>query len=327
MRAGAQPDPRPVEGGDGAALERSWRCVRRAAAARAESRRLRTGARRHVRIVHRRAETLVERLDLARARRTVPRGSTADDWHQRPAVSFGVWFDHVRYARTGDGDRLAALVRQYETYAVSLAYRMHRDREPLEDLEQVAREALVHALQRFDPERGIPFPAFASPTILGSLRRHFRDHGWSVRVPRNVHEIAGARHQAVERLTGVLGREPSTEEIAGELDIEVEDLVSAEGAVRARATDSLDAPLGEGPQTAGEGLADPRDGHLALEDHMALADAMDVLGEREREILELYYVQDQTQTQIAERYGVSQMQVSRWLASIVARLRSHMVPA
>src|SRR5690606_70032 len=149
---------------------------------------------------------------------TVPRGSTADDWHQRPAVSFGVWFDHVRYARTGDGDRLAALVRQYETYAVSLAYRMHRDREPLEDLEQVAREALVHALQRFDPERGIPFPAFASPTILGSLRRHFRDHGWSVRVPRNVHEIAGARHQAVERLTGVLGREPSTEEIAGELD-------------------------------------------------------------------------------------------------------------
>ncbi|MEO6628895.1 MAG: sigma factor, partial [Aquihabitans sp.] len=181
-----------------------------------------------------------------------------------------MWVAHVRYHRTHDAQHLATLVEAYESYALSLARRMNRYREPLEDLEQIAREALISSLNRFDPDRGIPFPAFATPTILGALRRHFRDRGWSIRVPRRVHEITVARHRSIDRLTTALGRMPTDGEIASDLGISVVDLVRAEGAAIARTPNSLDAPVGPSGVPASDLIAEPDQDLLQSDNRIVL---------------------------------------------------------
>ncbi len=277
--------------------------------------------RRHVR---RTMEQVTDAVDVLQARRTVPRGDDARDWSRRPGVPLSVWLLHVRYARSGSAEDLGALVAEYEQYALSLARRLRRDREPSDDLDQVARESLVVALQRFDCERGLPFPAFATPTILGALRRHYRDHGWSIRVPRKVHELAVPAREAADRLTTELGRPPTPAEIAQELGIETEELLATQQAAAARTPASLDsAPTVDGPSQH-EVIGDDDRNLLVAEDQVVLAQAIEHLGERDRDVIKLYFFDELTQSQIAERYGVSQMQVSRWIASIVKRLRSHM---
>lgn len=264
------------------------------------------------------------RLDFVRAGRTIPRGRMSGDWRQAPAVDFDVWLTHVRYDRSRDPVALARLVAEYEPYACSLAHRMHTKREPIEDLEQVAREALVVALNRFDPERGLPFPAFATPTVLGALRRHFRDRGWMIRVPRKVHEITTARNACTERLTGHFGRPPTTAELADELGIGEDEVLEAEAAAHARTPGSLDAPAIEGGDPLGDLLiSTPTDG-VSPENHLALRSALEHLDGRGRALIDLYYFQDLTQSQIAERFGVSQMQISRWLSQTVGQLRTNM---
>src|SRR6478735_5027158 len=146
---------------------------------------------------------------------------------------------HARYARTHRRSDLTRLVKEYGGYASGLARRMHRGGEPLEDLEQVAAEGLVLALGRFDPDRGVPFPAFAKPTILGSLKRHFRDLGWAVRVPRQVHDLAGPFREARDRMAGQLGRQPTTAELALQLGVPEKALDEVAKATRARTTSSL----------------------------------------------------------------------------------------
>lgn len=233
-----------------------------------------------------------------------------------------LWALHVRYRRSADPSALAQLMAHYDGYACSLARRLHRGHEPLADLQQVAREGLLTALHRFDPARGLPFPALASPTVLGALRRHYRDRGWAVRVPRRVHEIAGASAAAEERLTRRLGRVPRADELAGELGISLDDLLEAQDAVHCRSTASL-----EGLGTAIDGMTRDRGGDITtddLEDRLALADALAQLSERERQVVGLYFFDGLAQSQIAEQFGVSQMQVSRWLSSIVRRLRGHL---
>ncbi|MEO6989217.1 MAG: sigma-70 family RNA polymerase sigma factor [Aquihabitans sp.] len=264
------------------------------------------------------------RLDLVRARRTIPRGRMSGDWRQAPAVDVDVWLTHVRYDRTRDPAALAKLVEEYEPYACSLAHRMHTKREPIEDLEQVAREALVVALTRFDPERGLPFPAFATPTILGALRRHFRDRGWMIKVPRKVHEITVARNACTERLTARLGRPPTIAELAEELGVSEDEVLDAEAAAHARTPGSLDAPPTEGGDPLGDLVVTiPTEG-VSPENHLALRSALEHLDERGRTLIDLYYFQDLTQSQIAERFDVSQMQISRWLSATVSQLRAHM---
>lgn len=265
-----------------------------------------------------------EQSDVSRATRTVPRGDGPNDRSVEPAVDPAVWIAHVRYHRTHDAEHLSTLVHAYESYALSLARRMNRYREPLEDLEQIAREALISSLNRFDPDRGIPFPAFATPTILGSLRRHFRDRGWSVRVPRRVHEITVARHRSTDRLTAALGRMPTDKEIAGDLGIEVADLVRAQRASIARTPNSLDAPVGPSGVPAVDLIADPDQDLTSCDNRIVLSDALATLSDRDRDIIGLYYAQELTQSQIAKRYGVSQMQVSRWLAKTISQLRGEM---
>lgn len=298
--------------------------VARAAATTEASRHLREASQRCRWQLRRRLDEVVDELDRARARRTVPRGQDASDESSTPGVALDVWLAHVRYQRSHRPDHLQVLVEEYEQYALSLARRLRRDRDGGDDLDQVALEALVVALQRFDCERGIPFPAFATPTILGALRRHYRDHGWGIRVPRRVHELAGPRREATERLTARLGREPTDDEVAAELGVGVDELRSAGEAAAARNPASLDVATVDEGVTAHEvvGEADPE--LVGADDRVALARAVEHLGERDREIIRLYFFEELTQSQIAERYGVSQMQVSRWVTSILARLRARM---
>ena len=239
------------------------------------------------------------------------------------AVDRRVWALHVRYARRRDSATLVLLSEEYDRYALSIAHRLHRHGEPLEDLEQIAREALVLSLQRFDPSRGIPFPGFATPTIMGAIRRHYRDHGWSVRVPRWVHDTTVAVRRAVDQLTNSLGRSPTVDEVSECLGISVERILQAEEAAEARNPGSLDVDSPEG-ESSHEVVGRTDSQLVEAENHVALRQAMAHLGPRERELIGLYYFEEQSQTQIAARFGVSQMQVSRWLTSAVGRIRGQM---
>jgi RNA polymerase sigma-B factor len=263
-----------------------------------------------------------DRLGLER---TIPRGRDRDDEDRTPGVDQQVWLDHVCFARTGDPAVLERLVLEYEPYARSLARRMWRDGEPNEDLIQVALESLVGALRRFDPERGIPFPAFATPTILGALRRHYRDHGWLLRVPRRVHEFAVAEREATERLVRQFGRQPTAPELARAMGMDLDEVLEAHDALHARDMRSFDSTGTDG-WLLGDNLGAEDERFTAAEDRAALAEAIRVLDGPARELLRLYFFEERSQSEIADLMGVSQMQVSRLLAAILRRLRNRVGP-
>jgi RNA polymerase sigma-B factor len=261
------------------------------------------------------------RQDVDQAWDTIPHAVADPD---QLAVDFGVWTLHVRYARTRSPEDLAALVQEYTGYALSIARRLDRGREQMDDLRQVALEALIKALKGFDPERGLPFAAYATPTIMGAIRRYYRDSGWALRVPRRVHETAASVRAASDRLRIELGRSPTTDEVARAVGLTVEELLEVQEALVARESVPIDASSDDTSQwTVAElGVADSRF-ELAL-NRVALKAAMAELTDRERDLVDLYYFQEKTQAAIAEHYGVSQMQVSRWLGFVLRRLRSHM---
>jgi RNA polymerase sigma-B factor len=265
-------------------------------------------------------------FDRRTAEATIPRGVDRDDHvDTRPAVDPDVWLLHVRLQDHDDDEALEALVDEYRPYALSIARRLSREGESLEDLQQVALEALVATLRRFDCRRGIPFPAFATPTIVGALKRHYRDYGWALRVPRAVHDITAPARAAAEALTMENGRVPTVAEVAHRMGVAEEDLLLAQEAVRARSTVSLDAPARD-DGTRGVELP-AADEQLELADgRAALSAAIEHLDPRSRTVLGLYFFEEQSQSQIAERYGVSQMQVSRWISAALSRLRSRMRP-
>ncbi len=267
-------------------------------------------------------DDLAARLDVCRAWRTVPMGADASDPRRTPGVDIDLWVLHVRYHRTRARADLAALVAEYTPYALAIASRLVRQGEAREDVDQVALESLVASLQRFDPGRRAPFAAFATPTISGAIKRHYRDRGWALRTPRIVHDLAGPVRAAQDRLATPLGRRATAAEVAAELGVDEETVRSVQEGMAARSLASLDRPVLEGGTSLGETLGQV-DHQLDLTDvRLDLAEALEVLGDRDRELLDLYYVQELSQREIAERYGVSQMQVSRWLSSIVGRLRA-----
>jgi RNA polymerase sigma-B factor len=234
---------------------------------------------------------------------------------------------HVRYARDRDRDVLDELVEHYRPYAEAYARRHYRNVEPLDDLTQVANEALIHALHRFEPDRGTPFLGFAQPTIVGSLRRHVRDAGWAIRVPRWVHELARPTRDAVELLTHDLGRAPTPAEVADLLGVDEQEVLDASAAEAARATRSLDTrDTASGLQTEEiVGRIDP--GLTGIENRTALAQSLKELSEDDRELVRMYFIDGMSQVQIAEVLGCSQMQVSRLLRTVVRRLRHLMLRA
>jgi RNA polymerase sigma-B factor len=232
-----------------------------------------------------------------------------------------------RYRRHRDAAAREALVRSYLPLARSLARRYARSSEPFEDLCQVASLALVKAIERFDPHRGVEFRAFAIPTILGELKRHFRDSAWAVHVPRGIQERALLVQEATERLTNRGGRQPSVPELALYLELSIEDVLDGLRAAEAYDALSLDeSPSGPAVEdedsSLGETLGAEDARYELIEADIALTGALRSLGEHERRILRMRFIEERTQSEIAERIGISQMQVSRVSRRAVTKLRA-----
>ena len=229
----------------------------------------------------------------------------------------------ARFAESRDPAIREELVRRYLPFAKSLTQRYRGVNESFDDLLQVASLALVNAVDRFDPARGIPFTAFASPTILGELKRHFRDRVWTMRVPRGLHDRMGEVEKAIGELTEEMQRSPAVGEIAERLEIEQTDVLEAMEASHNRRPLSLDRPAGEGEDEApaSESIGEEDPGFELVEGKAALEEAIPQLDERERLVLRLRFAEDMTQSQIAERIGHSQMHVSRILRRALQRMR------
>jgi len=231
-----------------------------------------------------------------------------------------------RYHRSGDPLAREELIRRCLPLARSLASRYGRPGESLDDLVQVATIGLIKAVDRFDPTRGIAFSSFAVPSILGELKRHFRDHGWAARVPRPVQERVLKVNSCSERLASRLGRAPKPREVAAETGMTVEEVLEALEAGSAFDSMSLDAPLSRGDEEPGATYADSVgaiDGRLELVEYRSVVAAtIRALPEREREVLILRFAEDMTQSEIAARVGISQMHVSRLIRRSLERLQA-----
>ena len=217
--------------------------------------------------------------------------------------------------------------RRYLPLARSLAARYRRSGEPLDDLEQVASIGLLNAIDRFDPDRGAAFSSFAVPTILGELRRHFRDRTWALRVPRRLQELGVQIEHARDELTSSLGRQPTVHELADRLETDAERILQAIELNVARSTVPLAGPPGVGDTDASSAPGAVDDGYARAEDRAVLAPLLATLSAQDAEIVLLRFREDLTQDAIARRVGVSQMQVSRVLHRSVARLRDAAVVA
>ena len=217
------------------------------------------------------------------------------------------------------------LVVRYLPLARHVAARYRGGSEPIEDLEQVASLALVKAIDRFDASRGTSFSSYAVPTISGELRRHFRDHTWALRVPRDLQELAVKVGKAEGRLQLELGRAPTATELADHLDVTVEELLEARDAAGANHMSSLDAPVSSDDDD-GASLADmlgsDDEGLEHVERALTVDSALEGLDERAREILRLRFQEELTQAAIGERVGLSQMHVSRLIRQALEQLRA-----
>ena len=234
-----------------------------------------------------------------------------------------------RYHREDDKAARDALVERFLPLARQLARRYERQDEPLDDLLQVASMGLVKAIDRFDPSRGTAFSSFAVPTILGELKRYFRDVGWAVHVPRGVQERALEVNRAVSELSRTLSRSPTPAEIAEFTELALEEVLEAMEAATAYDSVSLEAPRsngdGNGDGDAGEvvdrlGGEDP--GYELAEYSATIAPQLRALPERDRRVLHMRFVEDLTQSEIAERIGVSQMHVSRLIRKALEQVRT-----
>jgi RNA polymerase sigma-B factor len=214
------------------------------------------------------------------------------------------------------------LVEQHMPLVVYLARRFSGRNEPMNDLIQVGSIGLIKAIDRFDPGRGLEFSTYATPTILGELKRHFRDTGWLIHVPRRAQELQTTLNTARAELSQELGRAPTIPELAERIDIGEDAVVEALDAARAYSGVPLDilAPPGETvPEHPMLGVVD--EGFEQVEQRAILRDVIAQLPEAEREILLLRFVANKTQTEIASMVGVSQMQVSRLVARGLKKLR------
>jgi RNA polymerase sigma-B factor len=207
-----------------------------------------------------------------------------------------------------------------------LAQRFHGRGEPLDDLVQIAMVGLIKAIDRFDPEFGSDFAAYAVPTVVGEIKRHFRDRTWDIRVPRRLQELKLDINEATSTLSQQLGRSPTVADIAGYLQRSPDEVLEGLDGARAYSAVSLQTLVGNGEDGTELGdLFGEEDHELALAEFRAcLGPALDALGPREQKIVVLRFFGNLTQTQIAERVGVSQMHVSRLLARSLTTLRDHL---
>ena len=215
------------------------------------------------------------------------------------------------------------LVRRFLPFARRLALRYIHSSEPLDDLVQVASVGLLNAIERFEPGRGKKFTSFAAPTIMGELKRHFRDKGWTIHVPRDLQERALAVSRHTERLSARLGRSPTLDELGTALDCTIQQVMEAIDAAHNYHPASLDAPVtheGEDSSVLAETLGKDDEGFELAEHRQALAAGWSTLSEVERKALSLRLVHELTQREISQRIGCSQMHVSRLLRRSMVRL-------
>jgi RNA polymerase sigma-B factor len=227
-----------------------------------------------------------------------------------------------------DPSRAAMRDRAIEAWlplARHLAHRYSGRGEPTDDLIQTATVGLIKAVDKFDPHRGVDFAGYAIPTIIGEIKRHFRDRTWSVRVPRRLQELRLAITEANSTLTHTLGRSPTITDIATHLTLTEEDILEGLEGARAYNTTSLSTPIStDGTTELGDTLGTEDHEYELAETRVALGPALATLDDREQKILTLRFYGNLTQSQIADHIGISQMHVSRLLTKALTKLRTQL---
>ncbi len=230
-----------------------------------------------------------------------------------------------RYHEQGDIAAREQLIEQYMSLVRSLARRYSYRGEQLEDLVQIGCIGLIKAIDRFDLNRGVELTTYATPNIIGEIKRHFRDRGWSVRVPRGLQELNVQLSRLIEQLTVQLGRSPTIAELAKAANVEEEAVLEALESGRAYSSLSLSAGSGGGDDDGEldplESLGTEEHAYEVSEDRAVLAPGFKVLDERERRILHLRFFKGLTQSQIAQQVGISQMHVSRLIRRSLEKIR------
>jgi RNA polymerase sigma-B factor len=230
-----------------------------------------------------------------------------------------------RYHEDGDVSARELLVQRHLPLVRSLARRFAGRGESLEDLEQVGAIGLIKAIDRFEMSREVALTSYATPNVVGEIKRHFRDRGSAIRIPRNLKELSAKLGKAMERLTALHGRSPTIAELAAELDTSPEQVLEALEAGSARSTVSLSAGGDGDDLDPMEIVGEEDEAYDRVEDRASLEPAIGTLPEREREILRMRFEEGLTQSQIADKVGVSQMHVSRLIRKSIDQLRDELL--
>lgn len=234
-----------------------------------------------------------------------------------------------RFKEEGDMDAREKLVMSHLNLVCFIANKFKNRGEPIDDLIQVGYLGLLKAIDRFDPSRGLEFTTFATPTIMGEIKRHFRDKGWSVRVPRRLQELSAKVNQATDTLTSQLQRSPTIAEIADYLDATVDEVLEAMESSSAYSSVSLEAPSGadddDTPSVIDRYATEDSD--LAFtDDRIIIEEALASFSPRERDVIEMRFLKGMTQIEIAEKLGISQVQVSRLLRRTLKKIQDKIDP-
>lgn len=234
-----------------------------------------------------------------------------------------------RYKEEGDVEAREKLVMSHMNLVRFLANKFKNRGEPLDDLIQVGYLGLLKAIDRFDPSRGLEFTTYATPTIMGEIKRHFRDKGWSVRVPRRLQELSAKVNQATDVLTTELQRSPKIEEIAEYLDASVDEVLEAMESSSAYSSVPLEGTCNNDNDDAPSVLDRYATEDSALnftDDRLIIEEALKGFSPREREVIDLRFLQGMTQIEIAEQLGISQVQVSRLLRRTLKKIQDKIDP-
>ena len=272
-----------------------------------------------------------ESTELTSEQRAEARRAAAASIHELPGTPKGkLAWDKQRtrelfalYKEQGDEDARNELVMSHLNLVRFLASKFKNRGEPLDDLVQVGTIGLIKAIDRFDPERGLEFTTYATPTILGEIKRHFRDKGWSVRVPRRLQELSSKVNQATDELTKELQRTPSTEEVASKLGVTVEEVLEAMESSSAYSSVPLEAGGSDDDDAPAviDHYASVDQDLAASDDRMVIEDTIKEFSPREQEVIRMRFNDNLTQVEIAKRLGVSQVQVSRLLRRTLKKLQ------
>lgn len=234
-----------------------------------------------------------------------------------------------RAFHAGDAAARQELIMAYDGLARYLARKFKNRGESDEDLEQVAYLGLIKAIDRFEPERGLEFSTYATPTIMGELRRHFRDKGWSVRVPRRLQELSQKINRATDDLAVALGHMPSVPEIAGHLGVSVDEVLEAMESSSAYSAVSFDTGSGTDDEDAPaliDHLGDEDKDLAGIDDRLLLEETISEFSPREQQIVRMRFIEGLTQVEIAQQLDISQVQVSRLLRKTLRRLQERIDP-